>query len=869
MKKTILFSSVLLLAAIAFMMTKNQPSTPAADWTSRAIAEIAAHEYIFHYSDELQTWQCFNRRHHLQFIYQTNGFSVRPWSANEQPGIPESGADWQIDFRLTGLGRNNGILSPAGEGSWQVSGGEALLHRENLDLHYQNSAQGLRQNFIITNRPVGEGDLRLRMDTNSELGLSVFDQGLVFKDSSAADRLQYADLNVWDAEMRIMAAHFEPAGPAGFDIVIDDDFAVYPLTIDPLSTNPDWSGEPNQANASYGFSVARAGDVNNDGYSDVIIGAYRHENGAHDGGTVFGFYGSASGLSTTPNWITDVDNDGAWFGWAVASAGDVNNDGYDDVIVGAVYYANQFGGAFVYLGSASGLATSPVWSAQGDQDGCRFGISVASAGDVNNDGYDEVIVGARLYISDNGKEGRAYLYMGSAAGPSATADWIGEANQTSAEYGYRVASAGDVNADGYDDVMVSARLFDDPEYGEGKVFLYYGASGGLNTSPGWTADGDQASVEFGKSINGAGDVNNDGFDDIIIGSIYFSNGESHEGRAFVYMGSASGPSLNPDWTAEADQADAFFGAAVASAGDVNGDGFDDVIVGAYGFDGDLADEGKAYVYHGSLSGLSVTPDWTAESNQTGCEYAIAVSSAGDVNNDGFAEVLVGADLYDNGQADEGGAFLYMGSEDDPLPVELVSFTAAAGNEGVVLNWSTASELNNYGFEIYRSSQAGTAGEKIAFVRGNGNSSAEEQYSYLDQDVLQEQPGTWYYHLKQIDFDGQSQLSPVVSVEIPALTHFELSQNYPNPFSAGSGQSASSTTIPFTLSETGSVHLEVFNTLGQKMLVSSKMSLNQGNHQIRIDASDWPGGVYFYRLQVTAAASGQTRFSQQKKMLLLR
>jgi len=851
MQRTNIFSAF----GISLFIFSPSPAVPAEDWTQQAFSLISEREYDFHYSDAEKIWKSFNRNQHLQFDYHPLGFTARPWSGNEQPGFADTDAEWKIDFCLTGLGRNSQTTLSSEGGSWQVKGGEAILQRENLDIQYQNSAAGLRQNFILSARPEGTGELRLNFTVKSELALFVLDQGLSFIDSSGACRLQYDHLKVWDAGMRMVAARFEPDEADGFDIVVDDNFAIYPLTIDPLSTNPDWSAEPNQANASYGFSVAGAGDVNNDGYDDIVIGAYRHENGSHEGGTVFGYYGSASGLSTTPSWITDVDNNGAWFGWAVASAGDVNNDGYDDVIVGAVYFAGQYGGAFVYLGSASGLATSPVWYAQGDQDGCRFGISVASAGDVNNDGYDEVIVGARFYISDNGKEGRAYLYMGSASGPSAFADWIGEANQTSAEYGYRVAAAGDVNNDTYDDVMVSARFFDDPEYGEGKVFLYYGSAGGLNTSPGWTADGDQADAEFGKSISSAGDVNNDGFADIIIGSIHYSNPEVAEGRAFVYHGSAGGPSLNPDWTAESNQTNAYFGAAVASAGDVNGDGFDDVIIGAYGYDSDLADEGKAFVYYGSASGLVATPAWTAESNQTGCQYAIAVGSAGDVNNDGFDEVLVGADLFDNGQADEGGAFLYMGAEDDPLPVELLSFSASAGNGTVTLNWSTASELNNYGFEIFRSAEAGISGEKIAFVAGNGNSSSHHDYSFTDTGISLQAGGRVFYRLKQIDLDGSFVFSESLEVQISVAGNFVLQQNYPNPFNP-------QTTIHFNLTRQSAVTLQVFDLRGLLIHKENLGELAQGAHQVNFDGSQLVSGVYLYRL--TAGS-----YSAQKKMTLIR
>jgi hypothetical protein len=110
-------------------------------------------------------------------------------------------------------------------------------------------------------------------------------------------------------------------------------------------------------------------------------------------------------------------------------------------------------------------------------------------------------------------------------------------------------------------------------------------------------------------------VNGDGYADLIVGAFIYDNGQANEGRAFVYHGSAAGLSSIPDWTAESDQVDAWFGHSVGTAGDVNGDGYDDVIVGANSFTNGQTDEGRAFVYHGSAAGLSATPDWTAESDQ--------------------------------------------------------------------------------------------------------------------------------------------------------------------------------------------------------------------------------------------------------------
>jgi len=129
----------------------------------------------------------------------------------------------------------------------------------------------------------------------------------------------------------------------------------------------------------------------------------------------------------------------------------------------------------------------------------------------------------------------------------------------------------------------------------------------LATTPNWTAESDQAFAYFGGSVGTAGDVNGDGYADVIVGAVYYDNGQTDEGRAFVYHGSASGLSMTPNWTAESDQAGASFGGSVGTAGDVNGDGYADVIVGANGYDNDQTEEGRAFVYHGSAGSLGLPP----------------------------------------------------------------------------------------------------------------------------------------------------------------------------------------------------------------------------------------------------------------------
>jgi hypothetical protein len=439
---------------------------------------------------------------------------------------------------------------------------------------------------------------------------------------------------------------------------------VYPVIVDPLVTSPDWTGESNQNGAHFGYSVATAGDVNGDGFSDVIVGAYLYDNGEADEGRAFVFHGSAAGLSTTPAWTAESNQAGALFGTSVSTAGDVNGDGFSDVIVGANLYDNiqgNEGWAFAYYGSESGLATTAAWTAESNQSDAYFGFSVATAGDVNGDGFSDVIVGAQLYDNVESNEGGAFAYYGSAAGLATIFAWSAESNQAFTHLGTSVATAGDVNGDGFSDVICGAPFYGNDQ-GEGGAFVYHGSAGGLVTAPAWTAEANQTFAEFGTSVATAGDVNGDGFSDVVVGAIKYDNGETDEGRAFAYNGSAAGLDATPDWTTESNQVGAYFGGAVATAGDVNGDGFSDVIVGAQRYDNLQTNEGVAFAYYGSAVGLGAGADWTDESNLTDGRFGCSVANAGDVNGDGFSDVIVGAHQAANdGQANEGHAFAYHGS----------------------------------------------------------------------------------------------------------------------------------------------------------------------------------------------------------------
>ncbi|HRH54814.1 MAG TPA: FG-GAP-like repeat-containing protein, partial [Chitinophagales bacterium] len=451
------------------------------------------------------------------------------------------------------------------------------------------------------------------------------------------------------------------------DGLIEDD---YDWTYNALLTH-------NLLGGKFAHAVSEAGDVNGDGFADIIIGGYSYDNIETDEGAAFIFLGSATGISNTPANILEINQASAYFGYTVSTAGDVNNDGYDDIIVGATLYDNgetDEGRAYIYHGSPTGIIATPAKILECNQISAQFGSCVSDAGDINNDGFDDVIVGAQLY--DNGQldEGVAFVYYGSPIGIKSTPFSLLESNQSVSRFGYAVSKAGDVNNDGYDDVVVGAYLADYGQDEEGAAFVYHGGPTGVNTVYAVKMESNQPYGRFGNSVSNAGDLNNDGYSDLIIGALQYNGIATNVGAAFIYHGSPTGIPSSPTTILAGTQGFAYLGSSVNTLGDVNGDGYSDVIVGAYQYTNGQYDEGATYFYHGTSTGINPIPVLQLESNQSAAWFGYAVSGTGDINNDGFDDAVVGAYLYDTPEAG-GAAFVYLSSPCD------LNFYADADGDG--------------------------------------------------------------------------------------------------------------------------------------------------------------------------------------------
>ncbi|MEW5875150.1 MAG: MopE-related protein, partial [Candidatus Zixiibacteriota bacterium] len=302
------------------------------------------------------------------------------------------------------------------------------------------------------------------------------------------------------------------------------------------------------------------------------------------------------------------------------------------------------GSVYVYSGQTGAL----LWQFDGAAASDSFGSTVSGAGDGNNDGFDDVIVGAlNADPAGLGNAGSAYVY----SGQTGTLLWQFDGAVANDILGFSVSGAGDVNNDGFDDVIVGARQADPGgRIDAGSAYVYSGQTGALL----WQFDGAAADDRLGSSVSGAGDVNNDGFDDMIVGAYAADpGGPSFAGSAYVYSGQ-TGALL---WQFDGAVASDFLGFSVSGAGDVNNDGFDDVIVGANGADpGGRSSAGSVYVFVSDFSTWYVDADGDGFGNPsvtlTDCTQPAGYVADNTDCDDGNASVHPGANELCNGTDDD-------------------------------------------------------------------------------------------------------------------------------------------------------------------------------------------------------------------------
>jgi len=502
-----------------------------------------------------------------------------------------------------------------------------------------------------------------------------------------------------------------------------------------LSPEPAWGTlghlDPSNDN-QFGATVAIVEDVNDDGFDDMLISAPLGLSTAmNPNGVVSLFLGSGSLPAVgdyfeveEPHVVIEGATD-SYFGDTVAG-GDFNGDDTGDILIGAPFAATGKGRIYLYKGPIGDPAqtyqslgdSSADWEHTGAEEDDHLGMSLASAGDVNADGYDDILAGAPDAdgaVGTVSRAGTAMLFFGTSTVPAEPAAWSVEGRLDDSALGINVAGGGDVNGDGYDDIAVTVEA---SSAAYSTVQLYLGTPTGPSEAYFWARVGEAPGDGYGTSVAMNGDLNNDGLSDVLIGA---DKAGGTNGTAHAFHGLETGVLPWATASAEGTESQLRLGAALASAGDFNGDGIGDLLVGAGHVDSPVPNDGRAAVYLGSEDGLvtAPSPHWEAE-GLYGSMFGSAVAGLGDVNNDGLDDIAVGAPLAELGpvpshgvapdvdavSAPPGVVAIYAGTEvaaSMAPPIQVFAGTLGNGEFGTAL---ASGDFNNDG----RSDLAVTAPE---------------------------------------------------------------------------------------------------------------------------------------------------------------
>jgi len=408
------------------------------------------------------------------------------------------------------------------------------------------------------------------------------------------------------------------------------------------ATVPDmiFDGDPNSRFGSH----PACGDVDGDGYDDIIIGAGRYNN---QRGRVYLFYGGPD-MDTTADLIFEGENEGDFFGNGIV-CGDIDNDGYEDIVIAASYFNEKRGRAYLYWGSErSSMDAKPDKIFFEDVEKlAQLGSVYPAVYDIDNDGYADIILGASHSGDTTGRAGRAYLYFGNTKESMDTsADLIFKPKDPEYSFGCTIG-CGDVDNDGFGDIVIGGWVR------PGRAYLYYGAS---KSNMDAKADVVFKAQSEGSDYFGTGivcvDQNGDGYDDVVIGAPSYND---WQGRTHLFHGSSKrNVNVDPDMILDGEVESSSYGFREV-CGDIDGDKVNDLIIGAYSYRQQL---GRVYVYWGKdLSAPDPKPGMVLTGEKPYYTFGMGLA-CGDVNNDGFDDLVVGACGYKSGE--RGRAYLYYG-----------------------------------------------------------------------------------------------------------------------------------------------------------------------------------------------------------------
>ena len=394
---------------------------------------------------------------------------------------------------------------------------------------------------------------------------------------------------------------------------------------------PDWTYGPASG------TVTGAGDLNGDGFDDVLV--VDPQNAPWTRAVARVFYGSANGLAAEPGWVLTGY-------WQTCPAGDVNGDGYDDLFAASVE------GLRVFFGSPDdSLIPGEPWSGPS--------ISLGAAGDVNGDGYADLLAGDPFFTEGQEYEGSVSLYFGSPTGPSPEPGWMIRSEVSGLRMGDRVFAVGDLNGDGYGDIAYSSNPVSPYiGYQGGVLAIRLGSPAGPATTSAWRL----SNYVVGDAIAAAADVDGDGYDDLLVGLPSYNcdpySNCAGSGQLRLYRGSPTGPGTSPDWWLQGEVNGEMLGSSVATTGDLNGDGYEDVAA---------IDGGAVLALYGSSRGLATVPNWVGPAG--GGRLDSPLASGTDVNGDGYDDLLAGYSAYHGSAAGPRGSRVLAQLVSQPFAID--------------------------------------------------------------------------------------------------------------------------------------------------------------------------------------------------------
>jgi hypothetical protein len=566
----------------------------------------------------------------------------------------------------------------------------------------------------------------------------------------------------------------------------------------------------------FGAAVRGVGDLNGDGFQDFAVGAPGNDGAGSEAGRVYIYFGQAQNLPAQPSLVLSGANAEA-FGSAVARIGHFNSDNYDDLAVSAP--ASNVGGTaigrvYVFLGG-NPMDTTPDLTLSGQQGGDHFGGALDGGFDFNNDGFDDLLAGAPDRPTNGFKSGEARIFYGGSS-PSLTAAVILLGDAALDQFGFSVHGAGDFNNDGFDDVIVGAPQ--PSQLNSGRAYVFFGRNT-TNPPARITLTGENGTDRFGWSVAGGGDVNSDTFVDVVVGAPLNDFNLTDNGAAYLFLGGSPANNVFDAKVGGRTGGD-LLGSAVSIAGDYNGDGRADLLAGAPGSNAEGEDSGEITLWTGGAPlDTGSRLDFSGPSFGAGFQAGDLFGSSVDFTNyngDTRSELLAGSpqgNILGGSQTGLASLNFFPGTL---VPVTIQDLSIVPAGDRAQLSWRVSEDDGSLiGFHVERRQPGGPWARLTSVLL---SADAGGRFQFEDRDPVLSLGGYFDYRLIAVTRDGLTDSFGPFRVAMSPSVRPLLDQNYPNPFAAPA------TAIPIYLPEPTDATLDIFDAQGRlvRHLFSGRM-----------------------------------------------